>query len=426
MSPDIEWHAGEGAEQETIAQITTSKPSRWRKPIVLVMAVLGLGLGALYAALPEPPQSIAPPATPNGPRLAQAGVNDVDLADTIDREARALANGDMQTFIGLLDPEPFAWRQAQISSFTPWGAPPSADEFYRILDSAQLDAQHAWADVVQARAGKFFRQTRFYRWHNGAWLRTTARPGMVEPGAAAQIATRYFRLTHTAADEDAARQLAGYLARQSRAVCRTFGCNLEERPPVTHFLLQPEAVNDRQLSGLRDGPTITVTLPSPRFTGYYTADFDGDDIDDELWDGYFDRYLYFPLLYTAVGGAERWQQNRGGLMYVYAVGSWDLTRRERPMSSRWRFPYRPELFTDTLDLASDELWQWTTSGDVEQRLANASALVQFIDETYGADVVLRFFRTLRFAQSLPHALSRSGVALDDFEQKWQAWQNNES
>jgi hypothetical protein len=423
MSPDIEWQVGEDADQETIARITPGQPSRWRKPIMLMMAALGLGLGALYAALPEPPQPIAPP-TPISTSPARAEIADFDLADTIDREAHALANGDMQTFIGLLDPEPFAWRQAQISSFTPWGAPSSDAEFYRIVASAPLDAQHAWADVVQARDGKFFRQTRFYRRHNSAWLRTA--PGMIEPGAAAQITTRYFQLTHTAADEDAAHRLAGYLARQSRAVCLTFGCNFEERPPVTHFLLQPDETTDRQLSGLRAGPTITVTLPSPGLAGYYSTDFDGSDINDELWDGYFDRYLYFPLLYTAVGGAERWQQNRGGLMYVYAVGSWDLTRRARAMSNRWRFPYRPELFTRTLDLASDDLWQWTSSIDVEQRLANASALVQFIDETYGADTVLRFFRTLRFAQSLPHALSRSGVPLEEFEQKWQAWQNNES
>jgi hypothetical protein len=332
----------------------------------------------------------------------------------------------MQTFIGLLDPAEAAWRQEQISSFTPWGPPSSDAEFYRIVAGDRLDAQHAWADVIQTRAGKFFRQTRFYRWHNGAWLRTAPLPGVIEPDAAAPIATRYFYLTHTAGDEDAARQLARYLALQSRAVCRTFGCNLDERLPVTHFLLQPDAVNDRQLSGLRDGPTITVTLPSPRLTGYYTADFGGDDIDDELWDGYFDRYLYFPLLYTAVGGAERWQQNRGGLMYVYAVGSWDLTRRERPMSSRWRFPYRPELVTDTLALTDEALWQWDTERSVEQRLAYASALIQFIDETYGANTVRRFFRTLRFAQSLPQALSRSGVVLEEFEQKWQAWQNNES
>ena len=44
-----------------------------------------------------------------------------DLAETIDREARALASGDMPVFIGLLDPDEYDWRQDQISSFIPWG-----------------------------------------------------------------------------------------------------------------------------------------------------------------------------------------------------------------------------------------------------------------------------------------------------------------
>ena len=45
MSPDIEWHVGEDAEQETIAQVTSDRPSRWRRPIVLIVAALGAGAG---------------------------------------------------------------------------------------------------------------------------------------------------------------------------------------------------------------------------------------------------------------------------------------------------------------------------------------------------------------------------------------------
>jgi hypothetical protein len=414
--PDIHWHVGENAEQETIAQITSDKPSRWRKPIVLLAAVSGIGLGALYASIPEPLRPIAPP-TPSATPLPPAPA----LAQTIDREARALSNGDMQTFIGLLDPDDYRWRQDQISSFTPWGAPPGDAEFYRILASDRPDAQHAWADVVQYRAGKFFRETRFYHFRDGVWVRTqpVSDPGWW--GGETVIATRYFQLTHSAADEEPARLLAGYLARQSRETCRTFSCNFDEQPPVVHFILQPDWVDAPQQRRPRGGLTMTVTLPSPRFAGYYATDFSGVDIDDERWERYFDRYLYFPLLYTAIGGLGRWDQKRDGLMYLYAVGSWDLTRRDRSMSSRWRFPYRPELIAGTLELSADEMWQWPSDINLEVRLARASALVQFIDETYGADTVLRFFRTLRFAQSLPHALSRIGVPYDEIEAKWQTW-----
>ena len=56
----------------------------------------------------------------------------------------------------------------------------------------------------------------------------------------------------------------------------------------------------------RSEATFTVTLPSLRLAGYYAADFNGVDVEDERWDQYFDRYLYFPLLYTAIGGLQRW------------------------------------------------------------------------------------------------------------------------
>jgi hypothetical protein len=423
IMPDIEWHVGEEAEQETIAQITTSQPSRWRKPIVLAMAALGIGLGALYAAIPEPPQPITPPTL-----ISTALPPASDLVATIDREARALASGDMQSFIGLLDPDQFAWRQDQISSFTPWGAPPSNDEFYRILASEQLDAQRAWADVIQARDGKFFRDTRFYRLRDGAWLRTPPVFDSARQGGETLIATRYFQLTHTAADQDAARLLAGYLARQSRETCRIFGCNFDERPPVVNFILRPDEL-DAQQDGPRGGSTVTVTLPSPRLTGYTTTDISGVDVDDDNWDRYFVGYLYFPLLSTAVGGTERWDQQRDGLMYLFAVGLWDLSRRKQSLEGLPEFPFRPELITGTMSLTADEMWHWPhdiPEADEELRLSRASALVQFIDETYGANTVLRFFRTLRFAQSLPHALSRIGVQFEEFEPKWQAWHSNES
>jgi hypothetical protein len=423
--PEIEWHVGEEAEQETIAQITTSKPSRWRKPIVLAMAALGLGLGALYAAIPEPAQPIAPPAPI---ATALPPVSDPDLAAAIDREARALANGDMQTFSGLLDPDDYRWRQDQLSSLTPWGppnggAPPSSAEFYRILASDRSDAQHAWADVVQARDGKFFRETRFYRLRDGEWVRSQPLSDPAWWGDETLIATRYFQLTHTTADEEPARLLAGYLARQSRETCRLFGCNFDERPPVVHFVLQPN-LTDPQQQGVPGGSTLTVTLPSPRLAGYYTTDFSGVDIDDAAWNQYFVGPLYFLLLSTTVGGPERWEQKRDGMMYLFVIGLWDLSRRKPSLEGLPDFPYMPELMTETVSLATDEMWQWPVDlpeADTDLRLARASALVDFIDETYGGDTVIRFFRTLRFAQSLPHALSRIGVPYDELETKWQAW-----
>ena len=423
MSPDIEWHVGDDAEQETIAQVTSGKPSRWRKPIVLIAAALGLGLGALYASIPEPSQPIAPPpppaptATPFKMPVPPAP----DLAETIDREARALASGDMPVFIGLLDPDEYDWRQEQISSFTPWGAPPSNDEFYRILDTGRIDAGHAWADVIQAREGKFFRETRVYRLLHGEWLRTpTSDPDWW--GDKKTLMTRYFEITYATADEEPIRLLADYLARQSRETCGIFSCNFDEQPLPVYFIFRSDNL-EAPPNVQRSAATFTVTLPSPRLAGYYAADMNGVQVQDERWDQYFDRYLYFPLLYTASGGVQRWSQNRDGLMYLYAIGFWDLAQRSRTLK-RWEFPYKPELVSDLLTLSAEARWDWPADASDENtrvRLANASVLVQFINETYGAAGVLRFFHTLRFAQSLTRALSRLGVPYEDFEQKWQVW-----
>jgi hypothetical protein len=367
------------------------------------------GMAILRA--PEPPRPIATPLPPAP-----------SLAETIDQEARALASGDMQTFIGLLDPDEYAWRQDQISSFIPWGAPPSNDKFYRILATERTDAQHAWADVLQYRDGKFFRETRVYRLLNSEWLRTPLSDARWW-GDKKTMSTRYFQITYASADEELIRLLAGYLTRQSRETCRTFGCNFDEQPPAVHLIIRSDSPEVRP-AVQRSGSTFTVTLPSPRLAGYYAADMGGVEVQDEHWDQYFDRYLYFPLLYTATGGVQRWAQNRDGLMYLYAIGFWDLAQRSRVTLRRWEFPYKPELVTDMLALSAEARWDWpadASEGDIRIRLANASALVQFIDETYGRETVMRFFRTLRFAQSLTRALSRLGVPYDEFEAKWLAW-----
>ena len=65
MSPDIEWHVGEDAEQETIARTSDPHPSRRGRWAVLIAIGLGVGLGLLYRSIPEPPaKPIAPTPAP--------------------------------------------------------------------------------------------------------------------------------------------------------------------------------------------------------------------------------------------------------------------------------------------------------------------------------------------------------------------------
>lgn len=416
MSPDIEWHIGEEAEQETITQITTRQPSRWRKPIVWVIVALGVGLALLYRSIPEPP------LRPDPPQAEAPIVNISTLNFTIDQEARALANGDMQAFIGLQDPDDFEWRQNQISGFTPWGAPSSAAEFYRIVASGQPAADRAWADVIQARDGQFFRETRFYRRVSEEWVRTRPVLDATWWGETTELNSRYFNLIYPAADADLVQPFRRYLAGQARTTCLAFSCNSQELQPVINFVVQSDLAelprNRRQSQGL------TVTLPSLRITGYYATDMDGLDAHADRWARYFDQYLYYPLLYAATGGAARWAKQSDGLMYVYAVGEWYLARNGRGTSNRRLYSFRPELITSTLSLSNEDFWAWPTNAtqpEISSKLAYASTLVQFIDEAYGADMVILFAQALRFSDSLPSAIEKLHVPYHDFETQWQAW-----
>ena len=65
MSPDIEWHVGEDAEQETIARTSVPRRSRRSRWAVLIAIGLGVGLGLVYRSIPEPP---AKPIEPRRPR----------------------------------------------------------------------------------------------------------------------------------------------------------------------------------------------------------------------------------------------------------------------------------------------------------------------------------------------------------------------
>jgi hypothetical protein len=53
--------------------------------------------------------------------------------------------------------------------------------------------------------------------------------------------------------------------------------------------------------------------------------------------------------------------------------------------------------------------------------AQSRALIQFIDETYGPDTVIEFFRSLRTARSLSQAIEFIGLPYGDFEAKWATW-----
>ncbi len=421
MSPDIEWHIGEEAERETVAQITSRQSSRRRKGLLLLVVSLGIGLGLWYKSIPPAPAPATPPPAPTDAPLPP-------LAPFIAREAQALSNGDRQTVLALLDPTDYAWRQAQISSYTPWGAPPSADLFYTIIATGTLNSNQVWADVIQYRNGQYFRELRFYQRSNDSWLRRSPVLDESAWGPQQTTITPYFDLTYYQREADYAFLLRDEFASRYEQECQRFGCDLSGESPVLHLVLQPDANQQAFGRGFRSSSGFTLTLPAPSLSGLYYAGLDSsmpgknDQIDRE-----FDRYLFYPLLATAAGSFPRGRQSAG--LYLFAIGSWELAREgsNEPIG-RFGFATRPEVFTDTTQFVPlADMWQLPFNASNQQRnllRAQASVLIDFIDKTYGPETVYRFFHALRDAQSLPRAIEITGLPYSEFEKKWQVWLDN--
>lgn len=433
MSPDIEWHVGEDAEQETIIKTASRKPGRWRKPIVLIAAALGIGLGVIYASIPEPsPRPIAPapvstitsvpvtaaPRSTDLPPTPQPTAAPSALDNAVLREAHALAEGDPSEYMIMQDPSLYQRRQDALAFYSVWGRPAAAEPYYTIRQTGTVDADTAWADVIQYRDGQFFRDVRFFRLKNDRWLRTGAVRESFFWGAQQSLVTDHFNVVYRARDAEAVRAATAYLERRYSRICRTFGCADQPNLHTLSIMFQPGAL-DAAASSDPASRYLTVTLPTPSVMGLYYSTLEATALGrNNRLDEFFDRYFLLPALLEAAGGSDRWLASNDGVMYVYAIGLWELNREGRLPAGE--FPYRPDLLADSKQpLRLDEMWTMTQTDDLSR--AESSALIQFIDQTYGPDSVIRFFRALRAAHSLLHAIEIAGLPYSDFEAKWTTW-----
>ena len=176
MSPDIEWHIGEESDRETIVKTTQRRPPRWRKPIVIIAAILGIGLGIAYAAIPEPPQPPAPaPTVPSPASTPQLP----SLDEAIRRDAYALTanTGEVYptTFFTTAPSsamEEYAdWYSALQSIDVHWN-PIGSRSMYTVFETGTLPDGTAWVKMGQFRNDDFFRQIRFYRLQDNRWVWT--------------------------------------------------------------------------------------------------------------------------------------------------------------------------------------------------------------------------------------------------------------
>ena len=428
MSPDIEWQVGDDADRETIARITTRKPSRWRKPLLLAAVALGTGLGLIYLSIPEPPPKPIAPAPPTALPVAvipaatrvpptsqpfvarQLPVTRSALENAVLREAHALAEGDPAEYITIQDPGQYQRRQDALAFYSVWGRPAASQIYYTIWQTGTFNADIAWAEVVQYRDGQYYREVRFFKLINDQWKRTRAVRDTAFWGISQTLTTLHFHVTYSARDEDAVKGAAAYLEQRYEQVCQIYGCADQPGAPVININFQPATLEASAEPG-RDGRSLTVDLPTPGIMGQYYSTLEATALGhNESLDEFFDRYLFLSALFETAGNANTWLTSNEGVAYLYAIGRWELKREGRPAVNELSF-LPAQAAKQRRPLPPDKASAITQADD----------LIQFIDETYGPDILMRFFRALRVAQSLPHAIEVAGLPASEFEAKWAAW-----
>jgi hypothetical protein len=461
MSPDIKWHVGEDADQETIAQ-TAHAPRSRRKLWVVISAIgLGVGLGLLYRSIPEPPQKPIDPAP--APTVIEARRPPLPTPESFDiafeRDAEYLAstktiNG--VTFNPALArmPQAYAdWYAALQNAYGRWG--PSADQtLYTVFETGTLPNGVMWVNLGQFRRGIFYRHTRFYRLESDRWIWTlpdasfwSGATATLTAGDAGTIGP--ITINHPIEDAPAIGAVFDRFARAYQNLCESLKCSPPDdgsrlwTPGLTlsitiQPLLTQPAVHDR-------GSTLLIDLPSPRVVGYYEdANARGDPYVSMAY-----ATLIDPVVRLASGDYARWETDRSGELFLQAIATWKRARLPdelvlmgvfyQPTSlppSSAHMPdgqlislsqrYVEQLYQQQLvPLAS--LWNWPADGRSLGRLDHvatqeAEALVIYVEERYGQDGVVRFLNSLGKAHSLADAIEAAlPVSFEEFNRQWTKW-----
>jgi hypothetical protein len=426
MSPDIHWHIGEDAEQETIATATPARRSRRSWIAILIVALLGAGLGMAYRSIPEPAPRPTPQPTPT--RLAMPA----KLFDTIDREAQALADGNRATLDSIVDVPNYEQYQALTGNFQAWGRPTDAASYF-IEDYRQLADDKAWVKVRQFHADHFVQEVRFYQLRNGQWRRIDFDPSFWS-SQVKTADTPHFRFTYFIEDEELIEALAAVTEADYEQICQDFAC------PVTPETCV-EALGRQWCSSFPR--TITTTLSMTNRSAQH-EDFDiaanGDftftthslRLPDQFVpverEHYFRNLLatlhMIRLAYGSESLKELLENPPPGHALVTAVF---FRENERLLKRTGSDPQAiPDEFKQ-LDIEDppplDVAWSTALDGaNADQMYATAYSVITYIEQEYGRTEVTRLLRAIGQANSFPAAIQDLfGVPIGEFEQRWRAW-----
>ena len=458
MGPHIEWEVKDETGRETIARTPPpGPPARWRKIAITLMIFLGIGLGVVYHSIPEPPSVAAPTPLPRPSPTAAPPAPPIITA--IQREAQSLAQGDVDTFLSMQDPNNNAWSEAQINAFTAWGTPATGPA-YQIIQAMQ-SADRGWADVAQYRNGRYFRETRFYRLAYDVWVRTAPDETDLTAWGDTQTArTDHFDLFFHARDADAAKFIAAQFEQTYTRICDDLKCDAAASSPDQRLSLSFLPQADR--AGFRSRgfqQPITITLPSPSIMGLYFQSL--DDLDHPLpdqvintqsatrngpadfatqggpgfpysastaitvtLDQFSSNILSALVIQRLTGDPNRSYRAPTGRMFTQAIAQWERLRLSSTEAITASLLSQPALLASPSLPDPESLWTgsfgYTQTARLQIRV-ESGALIEFMDQKYGAGTVVSFLHVLNSAQSLPEAIADIGLPYDTFKQNWQAW-----
>jgi len=464
MGPDIEWHVGEGAEQETIAQATV--PRRSRRLWAMIIAIgLGTGLGLLYRSIPEPPAK--PIGSTPAPAVVQSPLSPLPapqaLEAAIHRDALRLASmtsTDRVTFDPALSQMPQAyadWYAALQNAYGRWG-PAAYQTLYTVFESGTLPSGIAWAKLGQFRHGDFYRHTRFYRLQDNQWIWTlpdrsfwSGEIAEVSTGDAGPIGP--VTISHPIEDAPVIGAVFDRFTRAYQNLCESLKCSPPASPArlwtpgltltitIQPALMQPD-VHPRDSA-------LYIGLPSPRVVGYYEdANAPGDPYVAMAY-----ATLIDPVVRLASGDYARWETDRGGELFLQAITTWKRARLPDDLFLLGVF-YQPTFLPPSSARLPDgqpislrngyvdrlrgkgsvplvSLWNWSTDGHTfglpeHGATQEAEAMVIYIEERYGQDGVVHFLNSLGKAHSLEEAIEAAlPASFGEFNRQWMKWIDGE-
>lgn len=408
--PDIEWHITDQTGPETVIKTPQTQPPRWRFLAVILVIGLGIGLGLAYHSIPEPPlprpTTLPPPNLTTLPRVE----------DTIEREAQALAHGDLQAFMRVQDSNDQEWldRQSSNDVFNAWGVPQTG-AIYTVVESGTLPDNRVWADVLQFRDGRRFRETRFYRRQNNQWVRTRPVTDEAFWGSWQTKKMGHFSMTFRTRDEVWAPLILLRLEFAYQRICRDLRCAEPSDPIIANQATYRIALS----GGIQADQGIDLALPSPRVAGLYLPGSDAklSDQADQFDQGLY-RFLATDLIQRIADSYFQIPSHTPrSTLWAASLSNWELARLgirdERTLD--W-------VYLHSLDLPPlESLWDFSSTPDWSTLSAETSAFIKFTAETYGPDQVVNLLHEVGSAESWHEVLQHSGMSDSELQPKWQSW-----